>query len=444
MRSLRTSSPATGSAAVAGATASEPPLVAVGANHRSASVALRERLFVDEAATGALLRRLRAAGITQALVLSTCDRVEVHAVHNDADAAARAIGRVLAERAGIDPAELSASLFTLEGAAAARHLFAVAASLDSLIIGEPQVLGQVKASHRTARAAEMVDRELDRLLRAAYAAAKRVRSETKIGERPVSIAAGAVEVARGIHGDLSGRGGLLIGDGEMGELVARELLDAGLGRLVVTHRAMARADALARRLGANVQPFEALDDALAAADVVVTCVGLGTYVVTRELMREALRRRRLRPLFVIDLAVPRDAEPAAGDLDGAFVYDTGDLERVARAGLAERQAASAAAWRLIDEELAGYLRARSMRAATPAVVALREHFEAIREGVLAEPAASDPGAATRLLINRLLHEPSGALREIASAEELGAAERLLRRLFRLDGAGGKASEEDSK
>ncbi len=429
---------------MAGATESDPPLVLVGANHRSASAALRERLLVDEAECGAVLGRLRAAGVGQALVLSTCDRVEVHAIHDDADAATLMITRVLAERAGIDPAELSASLFTLEGKAAARHLFAVAASLDSLVIGEPQVLGQVKASHRIAQAADMVGGELDRLLQAAYAAAKRVRAETSIGERPVSIAAGAVEVAREIHGDLAARGGLLIGVGEMGELVARQLLDAGLGRLVVTHRAMERAAALARRLGANVQPFDALLDGLAAADVIVTCVGLGTFVVTPELMREALRRRRQRPLFVIDLAVPRDADPAAGDLDGAFVYDTGDLEGVARAGLAERRAEAAAAWRLIDGELAGYLRARSMRAAAPAVVALRAHFEAVREGVLAEPAAGDAGAATRLLVNRLLHDPSEALRDIADGEELGAAERLLRRMFRLDGGGGKPPEENSK
>ena len=419
-----------------------PPLVVVGANHPSASVALRERLFIDEAATGPALRQLREAGVAQALILSTCDRVEVPAIHNDAAAATGAITRVLATRAGIDPAELSAATFTLEGEAAARHLFAVAASLDSVVIGEPQVLGQVKDSHRVARAADMVGDELERLLRAAYRAAKRVRTETRIGARPVSIAAGAVAVAREIHGDLGARVGLLIGVGEMGAMVAQQLLDAGLGRLAVTHRSNERAAAMARRLGANVQPIAALADGLAAADVVVACVGLGAYVVTREAMREALRRRRLRPQFVIDLGVPPDVDPSAGDLDGAFVYNTDDLEGVARAGLEERQAAARVAWRLIDEELAGYLRACSARTAVPAVVALRAHFEAVRDGVLAEPAARDPGTATRLLINRLLHDPSAALRDIAAADDVAGAERLLRRLFRLDGVGGGPSEED--
>ncbi len=416
----------------------------VGANHRSAPVALRDRLFVEEAEFGEVLGRLRAAGVGQALLLSTCDRVEVHSVHHDADAAAQAITRVLAERSAIDPAELAAALYVVEGEAAARHLFAVAASLDSLVIGEPHVLGQVKESDRIARAARMVGGELDRLLRAVYAAAKRVRTETAIGERPVSLAAAALDVARGIHGDLDARGGLLIGVGEMGELIARQLRDGGLGRLLVTHRLMPRAEALARRLNANVQPFDSLGDGLAAADVVVTCVGLGTYSVTAQAMREALRRRRQRPVFVIDAAVPPDADPAIADLEGVFLYDTGDLEGVAQAGLADREAAAAAAWRLIDEELAAYVRARASRDAAPAVVALRAHFEAARERALAD-AGDDAAEATRALVNRLLHEPSEALREIAGTGEAGGgrdAERLLRRLFGLmpadGGTGGEA------
>ncbi len=442
MRRSRIGSPATDSGAVAEETGSIPALVLVGANHRSASAALRDKLFVEESGFGDVLGRVRAAGIGQALLLSTCDRVEVHAVHEDTGAAAQAITRILAERAGVDAAE--AGLYTLEGAEALRHLFAVAASLDSLVIGEPQVLGQIKASHRIAQAAEMIGGELERYLQAAYAAAKRVRSETTIGERPVSIAAAAVGVAREILGDLGERSGLVVGVGEMGELVARQLQDAGLARLVVSHRSAVRAEALARRLGANVQPFEALAGALAAADVVVTCVGLGTYVVTTELMREALRRRRYRPLFVVDLAVPRDADPAVNDLDGAFVYDTGDLEGVAHAGLNEREVAAAAAWRLIDEELAAYARAHSMRAAAPSVVALRDHFEAARERVLEEVDPGDAAAATRLLINRLLHDPSEALREIAAAGDGGAgrsaAEKLLRRLFRLTMSGRAPTE----
>ncbi len=430
-----------------GASTNWPPLVLVGANHRSASLALRERLLVEEAEFGVVFERLRAAGIGQALLLSTCDRVEVHAIHDDAGAAAAAITGVLAERAGLDAAALAADLYTREGEAAVRHLFAIVSSLDSLVIGEPHVLGQVKASHRAAQAAGMIGGELDTLLQAAYGVAKRVRSETSIGERPVSIAAAAVEVAREIHGDLGARGGLLIGLGEMGELVAGKLREAGLGRLLVTHRTSARAESLARRLDANVVPFEPLAEALAAADVVVTGVGLGTYVVTRELVREALRRRRQRPVFVIDLAVPRDADPEIDRLDGVFLYDTGDLEGVAQAGLAEREAASAEAWRLVEEGIAGFRRGRSMRAATPAVSALRARFEAARAEVLAGAHGADAAEATRLLVNRLLHEPSEALRALAAdvgAEEREAVEQALTRLFRLDRAADDGKEETSE
>lgn len=423
-----------------------PRLVLVGANHRSASLGLRERLLVEDTEFGAVFERLRAAGIGQALLLSTCDRVELHAIHDDAGVAAAAITGVLAERAGLDAAELAASLYTREGEAAVRHLFAIAASLDSLVIGEPHVLGQVKASHRMAQAAGMIGGELDTLLQAAYGVAKRVRSETAIGERPVSIAAAAVRVAREIHGDLGARGGLLIGLGEMGELVAGYLREAGLGRLLVTHRASARAESLARRLGANVVPFETLAEALAASDVVVTCVGLGAYVITRELAVETLRRRRQKPVFVIDLAVPRDADPAIEGLDGVYLYDGGDLEGVAQAGLAEREAASAEAWRLVEEGMAGYRRARSMRAATPAVGALRAGFEAARAEVLAGADGADAAEATRLLVNRLLHEPSEALRALAAeagADERKILEQALTRLFRLDRAAVEDDEEET-
>lgn len=422
-------------------------LVLVGANHRSAPLALRDRLFIDEAVQCEFLRRLKDAGLDQAMVLSTCDRVEVHAVHQNRERTAAILRRVLAEQAGLEATEIAESLYTFLGDAAVRHLFAVASSLDSLVIGEPDVLGQVKGSHRAARAAGMVGGELEGLLQAAYVAAKRVRSETAIGRRPVSIAAAAVEVAREIHGDLARRGGLLVGLGEMGELVAQHLRAAGLARLVVTHRANGRVERVAHRLAANVHPFETLEDALVAADIVVACTGLGRYIITRELMAAALRRRRLRPVFVIDLAVPGDAEPALDELDGAFLYDLDDLERVAEAGRAEREAAAAAAWRLIDEELAAFGRGQAMRAAVPAVAALRSHFEAIRERVLAEVKDRGAGEATRLLVNRLLHDPSATLREIAaddeSGEEVARAEGVLRRLFRLD-SGRSGGKEDSR
>lgn len=384
-----------------------PALVVIGANHRSASLGLRERLMVEEEDFGKLFSRLRSAGVEQALLLSTCDRVEVHAIHHDTAAVADAVAGLLGDHARIDPSELAASLFTLEGAPAERHLFAIAASLDSLVIGEPNVLGQVKTAHRIARASGMIGDQLERLLAAAYGAAKRVRSTTRIGERPVSIAAAALDVTRDIHGDLGPCAGLLIGLGEMGEMVARRLLDSGLGRLAVTHRTASRAAGLARSLGANVIAYEELADALVHADVIVSCAGLGVYTVSRDALEAALKARRRRPVFVIDLAAPGDADPAIEDLDGAFLYDIDDLEGVARAGIAQREAAAEDAWRIVDEALAAYHRdcetraLNAKRARAPASEALRQRIDALRQDILAE-AGGDRAEAERLM-RQLLH-----------------------------------------
>ncbi len=373
-----------------------PDLVIVGANHKSASLALRERLMVEEEDYGALFSRLKHCGVDQALLLSTCDRVEIHTIHCDAAAAAAAVAAILGDNAGIDASELAAGFYTLEGAPAARHLFAIAASLDSLVIGEPNVLGQVKTAHRIAKASGMIGGELERLLDAAYHAAKRVRSSTTIGERPVSIAAAALDVTRDIHGDLGPCAGLLIGLGEMGEMVARRLADGGLGRLAVTHRRASRAAALARALDANVIAYEDLGHALVSADVIVTCAGLGVYTVTRDALEAALKARRQRPVFVIDLAAPGDADPAIEDLDGAFLYDSDDLEGVARAGIAQREAAAEDAWRIVDEALAAYHDGRAKRLAAPAGDALRNRMHALRQEILAE-AGGDREEAERLM-----------------------------------------------
>ena len=374
-----------------------PALVVVGANHKSAPLTLRERLMVEEEDVGALFTRLADAGVTQALLLSTCDRVEIHTIHQDAAAAATAITGILADNAGIDPSELAAGFYTLQGAEAARHLFAIAASLDSLVIGEPNVLGQVKTAHRVAQAAGMIGGDFDRLLDAVYSAAKQVRSTTKIGERPVSIAAAALDVTRGIHGDLGDCAGLLIGLGEMGEMVARRLQDGGLGRLAVTHRTATRVAPLARALDANVIAYDTLDHALAGADVVVTCAGLGDYTVTAVAPEAALKARRRRPIFIIDLAAPGDADPAIEDLDGAFLYDSDDLEGVARAGIAQREAAAEEAWRIVDEALAAYHEDRAGRAQAPATAdALRRRIDALRQDILAET-GGDRDEAERLI-----------------------------------------------
>ena len=413
-------------------------LFVVGVKERSAGGALRERLFAEEPDPAPLLSRLHTAGVGEAVVLATCERVELLAVASEATAG-EALLRALAEQTGIAAEDIQAQSFRCDGLEALTHLFRVAASLDSQMVGEPQILGQVKDCHRRAMAAGMVGPTLESVLQAAYGAAKRVRSETALGEQPVSIAAAALQIARDVHGDFTHRAALLIGLGEMGEFMAAELLDAGIGDLVVMHGSLARAESVARRLGCHFRPREELEAALAGADIVVAALGTGRYTVTAAQAEAALKQRRRAPIFFIDAAVPADIDPAVAPLEGAFVYGLEDLERVALKGLATREAATEAARKILGEELAGFLRLRAERTAAPAVAALRKHFETIRDEVLAGGSLSAE-EATRLLVNRLLHDPSEDLRRATGgphggADDPGALEAALRKLFRIAGPG---------
>jgi glutamyl-tRNA reductase len=408
-------------------------LLVFGVNHRSATAALRERLMIEEIDQPSVLSEIGASGVDEVVVLATCDRLEFVALSDDPEAAVAPLLRFVAERAQVTPEEMTAQSYRYFGEAALRHVFAVAASLDSQIVGEPQVLGQVKECHRLAVEAGALGAGLEAILQGAYGVAKRVRSETSVAERPVSVAAAARLVARNLHGDLGRCRCLLLGLGEMGDLMALGFKDDGLADLVVMHASAGRAEAAAHRLRAHFRPWEELDDALAEAEIVVTAVGSGRYTVTAPIAEAALKRRRQRPILFIDSAVPGDVDPAVEELDGAFAYDLDDLEGVAREGKANRETAAIAAWQVLDEELAAFLRQRAERAAAPTVTALRRHFDAVRGQVLAE-GALDAEAATRLLIKRLLHDPSEVLRAAAAGDPAAGRtlERTVERLFRLD------------
>ncbi len=415
----------------------------IGATHRSSTIVLRDRLFIDDAAAPDLFRRLAEAGVKQAIVLSTCDRVEVQGMSASPLEAIDAVCRIFADRAGEDTAAIAGELESLTGDSAARRIFGVAASLESQVIGEPQVLGQVKAGHRLATRYGMVGPELESLLQDAYMAAKRVRTETPIAERSVTLVSGAVQIARDVHGDLSGVNVLILGLGDMGDLIGGQLRLAGVARMALTGPSR-RSEAEARRMGCHFTPFEALDDALAEADIIVTASGAGRYLVTAEAMEQALKRRRHRPVLVIDGGVPGDVEPAVHELDDAFVYTLDDLELVARENRAGREAAAEDAWRIVDAGVAAWRRSRAERDAVPTLVALRERFEAIRDEILAADPKADAGEATRRLVNRLLHAPSKALRDVAAnaGEDADEAVRVVTRLFGLaeENPGGDVNE----
>ena len=406
------------------------PMV-VGANHRSSSMSIRDRLFVEDAQVPGVLERLRDAGIMEALVVSTCDRVEIQCIHEDPEKAAWEIVGILAGHAELEASDLDGQTYTLVGDEAVRQIFRVCASLDSLVVGEPQVLGQVKSCHRLAAEAGMTGPAMEAILQAAYGAAKRARNETAIGERPVTIAAAAARLAQDLHGDLSKRSGLLIGTGEMGELVAEAMVSEGLGNLVVVHSAPARAEALARELNCHVGEYDDLGQLLDDADIVLTAQGARRHVVTSDMMLVAIHRRRSRPVFLVDTSLPGDVDPSINRIDEAFLYDLADLEGVVMDGRASRESEAAKASDIVDAVLKAFLRGRAERVAVPVLGDLRGHFESVREGALKD-AGGDADKATRILINRLLHAPSEAMRdEAADGGGWAAAEDIIRRLFGL-------------
>lgn len=412
----------------------------VGSNHRSSTALLRDKLFVDEAMLPHALERLRAAGIEQALILSTCDRTEIQAIGDSAERAADLVRDEFACIGNVPREEIGEQSYTLFDDAALRHIFAVASSLDSQVIGEPQVLGQVRTSHRIATECGMVGPELDAILRAAYGVAKRVRTETDIARRPVSIASVAAQLAQDLHGDLADCRAVVIGLGDIGALIHEQLRLAGLRNSTLTGPAT-RTETAARQSGMHYAAFADLEDVLAGADIVVSSAGTGRCIIDRPMIERVLKARRRKPMLLLDVAMPSDMNRDVEQVDDAFLYAFDDLERVALEGRSKRQAAAADAWQIVDEALEAWHRKEAERDAIPAVVALREHFDAAREQVLVDHPGADAAQATRLLVNRLLHRPLTAMRDIAAADGADAGdarklEELVRHLF-----GGSADKE---
>jgi len=388
-------------------------IFAVGVNHKSGSAFLRDRLFVDEEMLPEVYGRLARESIGQAIVLSTCDRVEIQGAHPDPEQAISVIREFFREIGGSDAETLDHALYTHFDDTAVRHIMAVASSLDSQVIGEPQVLGQV-------------------VLQLAYGAAKRVRSETSIGERAVSIASAAVQIAHDIHGDLQERNTLIVGLGEIGDLIVRQLKAAGAHRISLTGPGR-RTEREALALGFHFLPFDDLAGGLARADITVSAAGLGRFLVEKRMVDQALRERRRRPMLFLDGGLPADVEPDVHDLDGAFAYTVDDLEQVAQRGRQEREAVAAEAWEIVDREVERWRAGRNIEAVVPTLVALRARFDLAREEILASRPEIDAHEATRLLVNRLLHAPTRALRDLAEQDaEKDIGEMLVRRLFALD------------
>jgi glutamyl-tRNA reductase len=420
-------------------------LLVVGLSHHTAPVDVREKVALpdgalDEALRGALATAaVGGAAVPEAMVLSTCNRVEVYLAGSDAAAMrARICGWLAAERR-FDPAALDRHLYALGGEGAVRHLFRVAASLDSAVVGEPQILGQLKDAFEAAVRAGAVGPVLGRVVPRAFAAAKRVRTETGLGRAPASVASAAVGLGRRIFGELHGREVLVVGAGKMGRLAARHLVAAGCGRLLVVNRTLARAQALVEELReaapAEAHPWEELGALLARADIVLCSTGAAEPVITRALVHRAMKARKGRWLCLLDIAVPRDVEPAAGDEENVYLYDVDELTRVVDGHLAERRREAEAAERLVTEELVRLGVAESARGVVPTIKGLREHFAAVARAEaqrtlgrlqgLSERDRREVQALADAIVNKLLHQPLTALKREAESEALVTAVRTL-------------------
>jgi glutamyl-tRNA reductase len=409
-------------------------LLVLGLNHRTAPIDVRERIVFDAERLPHALVALRALpGMSEAAIVSTCNRTEIYAVGGSADAVS---GWLVAESGG--NATLAECLYRIEGPDAVRHAFAVAAGLDSLILGEPQILGQLKDAYRAAQRAGTAGSQLNRLFQTTFAVAKRVRTETAIGAAAVSVASAGIGLARRVFAGFDRHTALLVGAGEMIELTARHLHAQGIGRLIIANRSADRAQRIAEGLPASVIQLDALAAHLPQADMVVSSTARPGYVIAYADVVRALEERRHRPVFMLDLAVPRDIDPRVGTLEDVYLYTIDDLRQVVDENVKAREAEAAVARRLIDAGVAEYMAGLKVRDAAPAIRELRGQAEAARDAALAEArrqlAAGQPPQAVleqlaTTLTNRLLHAPSAALREAAEAGDATLAEAAAR-LFR--------------
>jgi glutamyl-tRNA reductase len=419
-------------------------LLLIGVSHRTAPIELRERMDFSARGVDRALAALAATGATnEAAIVSTCNRVELYVGCSETEPARTAIAQFLSEFHGIPADQLRPHLYVKTGQDAARHLFRVAAGLDSLVMGEPQVLGQVKDAFTLASQMGCTGPLLNKLFHSAFSAGKRVRAETALSEGAVSVSYAAVALARKIFGNLTGRTVVVLGAGEMGKLTALHMRSQGIHRLILMSRTSAHATTLAQTIGGTAMPWEALSGALIEADILITATGSSVPIISRSMVEQTMKARRQRPLFIIDIAVPRDVDAGAGDLEQVFLYNIDDLQGVVQENISKRSTEASDAETIVIQEVNKFLGWLNARGAVPTVIALRQRFESIRQSELRrlEPKlASMPPEArarvdeiTRLIVEKLLINPTEQLKAISDADTIAAYSDALHRLFSLAG-----------
>ena len=431
-------------------------LLLVGISHRTAPVELRERIDFQARGVTEALAALAARGSTrEAAVLSTCNRAEIYVACDEAAATCTDLVQFVSDFNDVPSADVVPHVYDLHDLAAARHLFRVAAGLDSLVVGEPQILGQVKEAHTVASVAQTSGPVLNRLFHSSFVVGKRVRTETGLGSGAVSVSFAAVALARKIFGDLKGRNVVVIGAGEMGKLTARHMKTHGVQHMTIISRTMAHAARTAEAIGgASVAPWDDMDAVLGSSDIVITATGAAAPILTKAHIEAVMRPRRNRPLFIIDIALPRDVEAAAGEIEQVFLYNIDDLQATVRENLARRASEVARAETIVGEEVDRFGAWLRSRGAIPTVVALRQRFEAIRRAELDrldfKLAALPPEARgrvdeiTHLIVEKLLLTPTEQLKALGDEETVGAYAEALTRLFGLTDQPDRAPDEPSE
>jgi glutamyl-tRNA reductase len=417
-------------------------LALIGVSHKTAPVEVRERLAFPsdkiQSALASLLKRTQAA---EAMILSTCNRVEIVAQGPDA----QLVQDFICEYHQIPADAISKHLYSYTNAEAIRHLFRVTASLDSMMVGEPQILGQVKEAYRLASDAGTIGSSLSPLLDRAFAVAKRVRAETGISQSAVSISYAAVELARKIFGDLAGKTVMIIGASKMGELAAKHLRRNGVASVLVTNRTFERAVEIAKIFEGAAIPFEHFADHIDRADIVISSTGAPHFVITRPLAEQVIRNRKNKPVFFIDIAVPRDVDPTVNDIDNVFVYDIDDLQQVIDSNMKERIKEAGRAEEIVDHEVRAFCTRMQSREVAPTIVQLRDAVEKIRREEIErhrklfrdmspeqqETALAAIDQVTQSLMNKILHHPISLMKEMAADPEGAEFIETVRKIFNI-------------
>ncbi|HEY3364654.1 MAG TPA: glutamyl-tRNA reductase [Symbiobacteriaceae bacterium] len=414
----------------------------MGLNFKTAPVEIREVLAVPSAALPAALDRLSALPVSEGVLLSTCNRTEVYAVGSNAEECFSILTGYLMALGGItDPKQLLPHMYRYAGFDAVKHLFRVACGLDSMVIGETQILGQVRDAYRDSTGADSVGKVLHQLFEQAIAVGKRAQTETRIGQNAVSVSYAAVELAKKVFQSLDGRRCMAIGAGETAKLTVVHLQASGVKEIVIANRTLERAEQLAGEIGGAAIPIEAIPAHLQTVDVVISSTGAPGYMLTRAMLVEAVRHRRGRPIFLFDIAVPRDIDPDTGKVDGVFLYDIDDLQAVVNANLQERQEEAKRALRIVDDELdkfRGWLAAQEV---VPTIRRLRDKVENIRQQELGKmfnrlPDLTDRERAvieamTVTLMNKILNDPTQCLKGMAGEGAAEVAVDTVSKLFDL-------------